>query len=77
MLIVLDSLMSWGGVVDELDYAAKLSHLLSTNTKPLTSPILQGISCKVSQSCRIIMKSQYHLLKDFSSRFTKNYKLNF
>jgi len=48
VLIVLDSLMSWGGVVDELDYAAKLSHLLSTNTKPLTSPILQGISCKTS-----------------------------
>lgn len=48
VLIVLDSVMSWGGVVDELDFAKRLSQLLATNKKPLTSPVLQGISCKTN-----------------------------
>ena len=41
MFDVLDSVMQWGGVVDELDYAQKLQQLLKITDKPLTSPVLQ------------------------------------
>jgi ADP-ribosylglycohydrolase len=46
VISVLDSVMSWGGVVDELDYAKKLHQLISTSTKPLVSPVLQGVTNK-------------------------------
>jgi len=45
---VLDSVMQWGGVVDELDYAQKLQQLLKNTDKPLTSPVLQGVSAKAN-----------------------------
>ena len=44
---VLDSVMGWGGVVDELDYAKKLHDLIRSYGKPLTSSVIQGISAKV------------------------------
>jgi hypothetical protein len=45
---VLDSVISWGGVVDELDYAKKLKDLTKSYGKPLTSSILQGIAAKTN-----------------------------
>jgi len=45
---VLDSVMNWGGVVDELDYAKKLHQLISQSTKPLISPVLQGVTNKAN-----------------------------
>lgn len=45
---VLDSVMGWGGVVDELDYAKKLHELIKSYGKPLTSSVMQGLAAKVN-----------------------------
>ena len=47
VISVLDSVISWGGVVDELDYAKKLQQLISSSDKPLISPVLQAVTAKV------------------------------
>lgn len=49
LLLVLESVLKWAGVVDELDYAKRLSSLVAAYPRPLYSHVLEGVTRQAEQ----------------------------